>query len=150
MRVAVPRKTWEEVAGVAFARRTLPERLDRGTLWVVVASPAWAQELALHAPLVLERLRARGVAVQQLRYRVGVVDAPERGGVIAPSRQRVARVAAEAAALDPRGRPAASVEDEALRALIAQVGRSLARAEAIEAERARAASEHKPRVPGKR
>lgn len=148
--VAVPRKTWEEVAGVTFARRTAPERLDRGTLWVAVASPAWAQELALHAPLILERLRARGVQVQQMRYHVGMVDPPARGGVVAPARQRLALIGAEAAATDPRGKPAPCVEDEALRTLIAKVGRSLARAQAMEAERERAAQERKPRIPGKR
>ncbi len=149
-KVAVPRKTWEEVAGVAFARRTIPERLERGTLWVVVSSPAWAQELALHAPLLLERLRARGVDARQLRFRVGVVAPIDRGGVVAPAEQELARVGDAAAASDPRGKPPASVKDEALRELIATVGRSLARAEAMEAERERLAKEHKPRVPGKR
>jgi hypothetical protein len=148
--VAVPRKTWEEVAGVAFSRRTAPERLDRGVLWVVVSSPAWSQELALHAPLILERLRARGVDARQLRFRVGVVPPPDRGGVVAPAERELARIGAEAAATDPRGRPAASVKDEALRELIATVGRSLARAEAMEAERERVAQDRKPRIPGKR
>lgn len=148
--VAVPRKTWEEVAGVTFARRTAPERLERGTLWVAVASPAWAQELALHAPLILERLRARGVQVQQMRYHVGAVEPPARGGVVVPARAKLALVAAEAAATDPRGKPDPHVKDDALRAQIAATGRFLARAQAMEAERDKAARERKPRVPGKR
>ncbi len=92
-RIEVSHALWEEVAGQAFARRTKPERFDKGTLWVRVATSAWAQELALHAPLIVERLRARRVDVDRLRFRVAPVDPLERSrpdpipaAVLAPAR----------------------------------------------------------------
>ncbi len=84
--VVLSRATWLEIAGVAFAKRTRPDRVERGTLHVVVVSPGWAQELTLHAPVLLERLRAKGVEVERMRFRVGDVEPPDRGGIHAPAR----------------------------------------------------------------
>ncbi|MFI5300628.1 MAG: DUF721 domain-containing protein, partial [Polyangiales bacterium] len=92
-RIEVSHALWEDVAGQAFARRTKPERFAKGTLTVRVATSAWAQELALHAPLIVERLRARGVDIDRLRFQVGAVEPPDRSrpdpipaAVLAPAR----------------------------------------------------------------
>lgn len=55
---------------VANAR---PVRLERGTLWVHVTSPMWAQELSFLERELLEKLkRVPGAAtVRTLRFRVG-------------------------------------------------------------------------------
>ena len=76
--IVVTHTLWEEVAGQAFARRTRPERFEKGTLFVRVATSSWAQELALHAPLILERMRARGVVIDKLRYTIGPVAPLDR------------------------------------------------------------------------
>jgi hypothetical protein len=124
--LVVSRALWEEVAGVGFARRTAPLKLQRGILWIRVSSPAWAQELALAEPVVLGRLRARGVEVTKLRYAVGEVEAPERGGVYAPPRAAVER--ARQAPLPEEALPALSrVRDVGLREVLAGVARALAR-----------------------
>jgi hypothetical protein len=71
-------RDWEAAVGSRIAARARPVRLDRGVLVVRTATATWAQELALLADQILAQLRARGVAVDSLRFRVGHVDAPER------------------------------------------------------------------------
>jgi hypothetical protein len=147
--VVLSRATWLEVAGVAFAKRTRPDRVERGTLHVVVVSPGWAQELTLHAPVLLERLRAKGVEVERLRFRVGDVEPPERGGVHAPAKEEIAR--ARSADAPPEAKaPLARVGGPELRAAIERTAVTIARrdleADAIE----RAARQRKPRIPGKK
>jgi hypothetical protein len=147
--VVLSRATWLEVAGVAFAKRTRPDRVERGTLHVIVISPGWAQELTLHAPVLLERLRAKGVEVERLRFRVGDVEPPERGGVHAPAKEEIAR-ARNADAPPEAKAPLARVEGPELRAAIAKTAVTIARrdleADAID----RASRRRKPHVPGKK
>ena len=71
-------RDWEAAVGSRIAARARPFRLDRGVLFVRAATATWAQELALLADPILKQLRARGVAVDALRFRVGPVEAPER------------------------------------------------------------------------
>lgn len=56
----------------------MPAKLDRGVLHVRVTSSAWAQELSLLSEPIIAQLRARGVQVEALRFRVGRVEVPER------------------------------------------------------------------------
>jgi hypothetical protein len=122
-------------------------KLDRGTLLIAVASPGWAQELAMHEPVLLERLRGRGVEVDKMRFRVGDVAPPDRGGVVAPAKETV-EAAIRESEHDPIALPHEKLADPALRDIVAKTGRSVARANAIERVRAKAASERKPRIPG--
>lgn len=71
-------RDWEAAVGSRIAARARPVRLDRGVLVVRTATSTWAQELALLSEPILAQLRARGVQVESLRFRVGHVDAPER------------------------------------------------------------------------
>lgn len=110
----VPLRDWETAVGSRIAARTRPIRLDRGMLVVGAASSAWAQELALLAEPILGQLRARGVAVTELRFRVGNVDPPER-----PFTRTEVRQAPPSVALPPELRDElVRVQDEALREAI--------------------------------
>jgi hypothetical protein len=71
-------RDWEAAVGSRIAARARPVRLERGVLTVRTATSTWAQELALLSDPILAQLRARGVAVDTLRFRVGHVEAPER------------------------------------------------------------------------
>jgi hypothetical protein len=117
----VPAHVWERAVGSRIARRAQPHRLDRGILWVRVASAVWANELSLLGDDILGQLRAHGVAADSLRFTVGALD------VVEPPRRTPKR-----AAPTDRGLPAAvqekvsGVEDDELRsALHAAASRSL-------------------------
>jgi hypothetical protein len=69
---------WEAAVGSRIAARARPARLDRGVLLITTASATWAQELSLLADDIVRQLRARGLAVDSLRFRVGHVDPPAR------------------------------------------------------------------------
>lgn len=64
------RYTYRLAVGRRIADRTELGQLRRGELTVYVASSAWAQELSLLAPQMLERLRDRGLTVERLRFRL--------------------------------------------------------------------------------
>lgn len=51
-------KRWEEVVGEALAKRSWPDRYDRGTVWVAVEGSGWAQELRMLKRQILDRLTA--------------------------------------------------------------------------------------------
>lgn len=145
--VVLSRGLWEEVAGVGFARRTRPDRIDRGTLHVIVASSGWAQELTLHAPTILERLKARGIDVERMRFKVGDVEAPEHGGVLVPGKDELER-ARNASPSREAIAPLSKVAGPALRDAIEGAARAAARRDAETRAVARAAAQKKPRVPG--
>ena len=147
----VSRQVWEAVAGVGFARRTMPTRVDRGVLWVEVSSSGWAQELALSERVLVERLRARGIEVEKLRCVVRDVPRPERGGVYAPT-QAALTVARELELPADAARAVAKVRDPDLRAAIAKLGRAVARRQAeVDLKREAASVERAiPRVPSER
>jgi hypothetical protein len=147
--VVLSRATWLEIAGVAFAKRTRPDRVERGTLHVIVVSPGWAQELTLHAPVLLERLRAKGVEVERMRFRVGDVEPPDRGGIHAPAREEIER--ARTADAPPQAKaPLTRVEGPELRAAMERTAVVIARRDLEADARERAARQKKPRLPGKK
>jgi len=67
---------WQNAVGARLAQRTRPERLSDGVLVVRVPSSTWAQELSLLSAVVVDRLRAAGHAVTQLRFSVGASAGP--------------------------------------------------------------------------
>lgn len=61
---------WLELVGAKIAEVTEPiVVLDGGVLVVRVASAAWAQELQLMSPMILEKLGARGKRIQRIVWR---------------------------------------------------------------------------------
>ncbi|MDI1445159.1 DUF721 domain-containing protein [Polyangium sp. 6x1] len=77
-RSPVSARDWEAAVGSRIAARARPVKLERGVLHVRAASSTWAQELSMLCEPILAQLKARGVAVESLRFRVGPVDPPER------------------------------------------------------------------------
>lgn len=51
-------RRWDEVVGPILAGKSVPDRYDKGTVWVATQGSAWAQELRLMKPQILERLDA--------------------------------------------------------------------------------------------
>jgi predicted nucleic acid-binding Zn ribbon protein len=50
-------RSWPEIVGEELAKRSSPERFERGTVWVAVTGSAWAQELRMIKDRILARLR---------------------------------------------------------------------------------------------
>ena len=70
---------WDEIVGPTLAKRSHPERVERGVVWVSVQGSAWAQELRMMHEVILERLRDRagdGSLFKSLRF--GVRPLPVR------------------------------------------------------------------------
>ncbi|MEQ1823227.1 MAG: DUF721 domain-containing protein [Fimbriimonadaceae bacterium] len=49
-------RDWGIIVGPLLATKSVPERFDRGTVWVAVEGSAWAQELRMLEPKILEKL----------------------------------------------------------------------------------------------
>ncbi|MDC3980054.1 DciA family protein [Polyangium jinanense] len=113
-RAPVHARDWEAAVGSRIAARARPVKLERGVLHVRAASATWAQELSMLCEPILAQLKARGIAVESLRFRVGPVDPPER----AKTRNDV-RTAPPAVKLpEPLAAEIEHVADEALREAI--------------------------------
>ncbi|WP_437822009.1 DUF721 domain-containing protein [Sorangium sp. So ce1078] len=70
----MPFREWEAAVGSRIAARARPLKLERGVLHVRAASSTWAQELSMLGDVITAQLRARGLPVQSLRFRVGKVE----------------------------------------------------------------------------
>ena len=113
-RPPIPMAQWKIIVGPRIADRAHPITLERGVLLVKVTSSAWANELQMLAPELVARLRARDYAVDQLRFRVGPLDMPER-----PPERRITRKVPPPVALGPELKAnIAGVPDPDLRAII--------------------------------
>lgn len=77
-RLPIPVREWRAAVGPRIADRARPWTLERGVLTVRVATSVWANELQMLAPELIVRLKQRGFAVEQLRFRVGALDQNER------------------------------------------------------------------------
>ena len=61
---------WAGLVGPQVARVTEPQSIARdGTLFVRVATAAWAQELQMQTPMVLEKLRQGGRKIRKIVWR---------------------------------------------------------------------------------
>lgn len=115
-RAPIPMRDWKAAVGPRIADRAHPVQIDRGVLLVKVATSVWANELSMLAPEIVARLRVRGYAVESLRFRVGVLDTPDR-----PPERRVYRKVPPPKPLAPELQAnIAAVEDDELRAAIAK------------------------------
>lgn len=73
-------RSWPEVVGQELAKRSYPDRYDRGTVWIAVTGSAWAQELRMIKDRILQRLReVSGEAdmFKELRFGVRPIMEPE-------------------------------------------------------------------------
>lgn len=102
---------WERAVGARLAQKARPERLSAGVLMVRVPTSTWAQELSLLSPVVLERLRAAGHRVEQLRFSVSPVRPPPE-----PPVTKVRRAALPASLIQSLSR----LDDPELRRLIGE------------------------------
>jgi predicted nucleic acid-binding Zn ribbon protein len=55
-RAQIAMRKWSEVVGEAIAAKSMPDRYDHGTLWVVASGSAWAQEIRLRKEEIMARL----------------------------------------------------------------------------------------------
>ena len=78
-RAATVLRHWEEVVGPLLASKSVPDRYDKGTVWVAAQSSEWAQELRMMSAYILERLESmageRGMFVD-VRFGVRPSRAP--------------------------------------------------------------------------
>ncbi len=119
-RPPIATRVWTLAMGVRVAERAKPISLENGVLTVRVATSVWANELSFLQASLIERLRDQGVAVTELRFRVGPIDPPAR-----PPERRAVR-AVPAPAVLPRELAAhiAAIEDDGLKEAIALAARA--------------------------
>jgi hypothetical protein len=132
-RTAVSDRIWTLCVGARIAERARPISLEGSTLTVRAATSVWASELSLLETAILERLRASGIEVTRLRFRVGPVEPPARP----PERRATRKVPPPTALPPPVVTELAHVQDDELRGIIGRAaGANLAwqahGAEAIE------------------
>lgn len=119
-KVAIPVREWRVAVGPRIAERARPMSLERGILVLRVATAAWANELQMLAPELVARLRVRGFAVDQLRFRVGALDVVER-----PLERRATRKVPPPVPLAPElAREVERIDDEELRNIIGTAARA--------------------------
>jgi len=110
-------REWRRIVGLRIAEKTQPVSLDKGVLTIRTTTSAWAHELQMLAPELLQRLQGAGVSVRQLRFRVGPLQSTSLAD--RPPERRIARqvpapVALGAALLSQL----ADVADDELRAMM--------------------------------
>lgn len=67
---------WSQLAGEEFGKVSLPDRYEKGCLWVRVKSSVWVQELSLNSDRIRDSVNAAigERLVRQLRFFVGTFD----------------------------------------------------------------------------
>lgn len=119
-RPPIAHAVWRAAVGPRIADRAKPQSLENGVLTVKVATAPWAHELSLLSEALRERLRAHGVAVESLRFRVGPIESAPR-----PPERRQTRAVPPPAPLPPElARALKDVEDDELRDTIAHAARA--------------------------
>lgn len=75
---AIDREQWRQIVGERIAARTEPGAKRGRELTVHVASASWAQELSLLVNEIVVRLKAAGIHVDTVRFRVKEIAVPQR------------------------------------------------------------------------
>ena len=113
-RAPLSERIWSQCVGPRIAERARPISLETGVLTVRAATSTWASELSLLETTILERLRASGIDVTRLRFRVGPVEPPAR-----PPERRATRFIPPPTALPaPLATEIAQIADDELRLII--------------------------------
>jgi hypothetical protein len=115
---AVPARSWELAVGSRIAARARPTRLERGVLLVTAATAAWANELSLLSVPLVTQLRKLGIEVNELRFRVGSIEPPNR-----PSRRPTKVVPLPSPLSPPLARSLDHVDDPELKDAIERAAR---------------------------
>ncbi len=81
-------QNWPEIVGPELAKRSTPDRFEKGTVWVSVRGSAWAQELRMLEPTILAKIAEYSGdpnLVQDLRFGVRAPrEKPEGMQVVEP------------------------------------------------------------------
>ena len=118
-RAPIPPHVWAAAVGARIAERTRPLAIENGVLVVRAATSVWASELQLLSDALVARLRAAGIGVRALRFRVGTIEPPDRSIEL-----RTAE-GPRPIELHPQvARVLARVKDDELREAIAEAARS--------------------------
>lgn len=74
-------RSWGEIVGPLLSGKTAPGKIRNGVLTVFVPNHAWAQELQLSTPALLEKIRsvAGGKKVRDIRFAVDSGSCPPAG-----------------------------------------------------------------------
>ena len=75
---AIDREQWRQIVGERIAARTEPGAKRGRELTVHAASAGWAQELSLLVNEIVVRLKAAGIHVDTVRFRVKEIAPPPR------------------------------------------------------------------------
>ena len=51
-------REWDTIVGPQLASRSVPDRFEKGVLWVAVEGSAWAQEMRMAKDTILQKLNA--------------------------------------------------------------------------------------------
>jgi len=112
---------WPRIVGPLLSGKTSPARLKNRVLTVLVQNHAWAQELQLGKPALLERINGilENEKAEDIRFVVGPLPAAETGDPAAPH---------EGAILSPADEPegVASVADPETRKILRSLARKAA------------------------
>ena len=111
---------WRRAVGARIAARTRPGRVQGGELTIYVATAVWAQELSLLSAEMVPRLRAAGLDVHGVRFRVdaGLGRAAQPTARKNPPKPDTSRLPRELA------EQLLSIEDLELRAAVANAAAS--------------------------
>jgi predicted nucleic acid-binding Zn ribbon protein len=126
---------WVDIVGERIARRTWPDGLERGVLWVRVSSSTWMHQLGFVRAQIVERTRKvvrDPQLVREVRFHLGG-RRPSADDVLAGVASRGSRarrdvrtlIPATGAALARIRREASVVVDEELRAAIVEARRRI-------------------------
>jgi len=71
---------WGDIVGDKVAKRTHPERLRNGILFVKVSSSTWMHQLQMMKPMVLEKIHKtiKGAVITDIRFFLGEIIHPAR------------------------------------------------------------------------
>jgi predicted nucleic acid-binding Zn ribbon protein len=112
---------WPQIVGPLLSGKTSPARLKNRVLTVLVQNHAWAQELQLGKPVLLERINRilENEKAEDIRFVVGPLPATEAGDPVAPN---------EGAILSPADEPEgiAAVADPETRKILRSLARKAA------------------------
>lgn len=115
-KLPIPVAEWRAAVGPRIADRARPLAIERGILVLLVATSVWANELQMLTKELIERIRARGIAITGIRFRVGSMDPVDRP----PERRALRRVPPPKPLPLELRQEVAKVEDLELRAILAQ------------------------------
>lgn len=118
-RAPIPPHVWAAAVGARIAERTRPVAVENGVLIVRAATSVWASELSLLSDALVARLRAAGVGVRALRFRVGTIEPPEHATEL-----RTTKVPRPIELDSQVSRAISRVKDDELREAIADAARS--------------------------